>query len=142
LVRGYGDCFDLDMSAARTTARGSKGGKKASGRKAGKRIRGGKTAKKRARQAGGHKWSARVTQRSDALDLQPAIFSSDSPRRIARSLKRSAERSTRRKGTPYQSAMSMLNFYINRGGRNLPQRRKSILERAKPELRKAFGRPP
>ena len=81
-------------------------------------------------------------QRSDALDLQPAIFKSSSPKRIAQSLKRSAERSKRRKGTPYQSAMSMLNFYINRGGENLSAGRKAILERAKPELRKAFHREP
>jgi hypothetical protein len=86
------------------------------------------------------RWSARVMRESDALDLQPAIFKSSSAKQIAQSLKRSAVRSKRRKGTPYQSAMSMLNFYINRGGRNLPASRKAILERAKPELRKAFHR--
>src|SRR5438105_200243 len=86
------------------------------------------------------RWSARVTQRSDALDLQPRIFRSTNPRRIALSLKRSAEQSKRRKGTPYQSAMSMLNFYINRAGKNLPKTRKRILERAKDELRDIFGR--
>jgi hypothetical protein len=86
------------------------------------------------------KWSAGVMRRSNALDLEPAIFKSRSPAKIAASLKRSAERSRRRKGTPYQSAMSMLNFYINRGGRNLSPTRKRLLERAKPELRKAFGR--
>jgi Protein of unknown function (DUF3175) len=85
-------------------------------------------------------WSAPVTQRSNALDLEPKVFRSRDPRKIACSLKRSAERSERRKGTPYQSAMSMLNFYINRAGKNLPQSRKRILERAKSELREVFGR--
>jgi translation initiation factor 2 alpha subunit (eIF-2alpha) len=85
------------------------------------------------------RWSARVTKRSDALDLEPDVFKEKDPHRIALSLKRSAERSKRRKGTPYQSAMSMLNFYINRAGKNLPQRQKQILERAKGELREAFG---
>jgi hypothetical protein len=68
------------------------------------------------------------------------VFTSEDPKRIARSLKRSAERSTRRKAKPFQSAMSMLNLYINRAGRTLPQRRRRILERAKQELRVAFGR--
>jgi translation initiation factor 2 alpha subunit (eIF-2alpha) len=81
-----------------------------------------------------------VTKRSDALDLKQDVFQGKNPRRVALSLKRSAERSKRRKGTPYQSAMSMLNFYINRAGKNLPQRQKQILERAKVELREAFGR--
>jgi hypothetical protein len=89
---------------------------------------------------GGRRWSARVTQRSDALDLERKVFKSRDPHRIALSLKRSAERSRRRKGTPYQSAMSMLNFYINRAGRNLPARDKRLLERAKGELRELFGR--
>jgi hypothetical protein len=86
------------------------------------------------------KWSARVMQKSDALDLEPKIFKSDSADKIARSLKRSAERSKRKKGTPFQSAMSMLNFYINRGGRNLSARKKRILETAKNKLRQLFGR--
>jgi hypothetical protein len=93
-----------------------------------------------ARKKAARKWSARVNQRSDALDLERSVFKSGSARHIAQSLKRSALRSKRRKGTPYQSAMSMLNFYINRGGRNLSQTRLAVLERAKPELRKAFGR--
>jgi hypothetical protein len=87
------------------------------------------------------KWSAKVTRESNALDLEPAVFSKTSPRAIAQSLKRSAETSQRRKGSPLQSAMSMLNFYINRAGENLPARRKEVLNRAKEELRKAFGRP-
>ena len=86
------------------------------------------------------RWSAEVTKHSDALDLKHDIFKSKDPRQIARSLKRSAEHSKRRKGTPYQSAMSMLNFYINRAGKNLPQARKRTLERAKDELRDVFGR--
>jgi Protein of unknown function (DUF3175) len=85
-------------------------------------------------------WSARVRQRSNALDLQPKVFKSTNPRRIALSLKRSAQASKRRKGTPYQSAMSMLNFYVNRAGKSLPQKQKRVLERAKAELRDVFGR--
>jgi len=86
------------------------------------------------------RWSAQVTKHSNALDLEPKVFRSRSPRKIALSLKRSAERSKRRKATPYQSAMSMLNFYINRAGKNLPKGRKQTLERAKDELREVFGR--
>lgn len=86
------------------------------------------------------RWSARVTKSSDALDLEPDVFKGKDPRRIALSLKRSAEQSKRRKGMPYQSAMSMLNFYINRAGKNLPKKQKQILERAKNELRVLFGR--
>jgi hypothetical protein len=86
------------------------------------------------------RWSAQVTNRSDALDLESDVFKGKDPHRIALSLKRSAERSKRRKGTPYQSAMSMLNFYINRAGKNLPKKQRGILERAKDELREAFGR--
>jgi hypothetical protein len=86
------------------------------------------------------RWSARVTRESDALDLKKGVFSHRSPRKIALSLKRSAERSRRRKSDPYRSAMSMLTFYINRGGKNLPAGRKKILNKAKDELRHAFGR--
>jgi putative cell wall-binding protein len=86
------------------------------------------------------RWSAEVTKHSDALDLQHDVFKSKDPRKIARSLKHSAEESHRRKGTPYQSAMSMLNFYINRAGKNLPKKQKQILENAKQELRDVFGR--
>jgi hypothetical protein len=96
--------------------------------------------KKRSAKKTPRKWSARVMNKSDALDLQPAIFKSSDPAKIAASLKRSSERSTRKKGTPYQSAMSMLNFYINRGGKNLSASRKKILERAKGKLRALFGR--
>ncbi len=79
-------------------------------------------------------------QTSDALDLEPGVFTFDDPRRIAQSLRDSAERSTRRKAGPFQSAMSMLNYYINRAGRKLPAGRKAILERAKDELRALYGK--
>jgi hypothetical protein len=88
----------------------------------------------------GHKWSAEVTKQSDALDLEADIFGSDNPVEIARSLKRSAERSQRRKSAPFRSAMSMLTFYINRAGKNLSADRRKTLEAAKSELRQEFGR--
>jgi hypothetical protein len=90
--------------------------------------------------AKGKKWSQDVTEHSDAMDLDEGVFEKDSPHQIALSLKRSAEHSQRRKAEPFQSAMSMLNFYINRAGHNLPAGRKKILEDAKDELRKVFGR--
>ena len=86
------------------------------------------------------KWSQEVTEHSDALDLEKGIFSSEDPKKIADSLKRSAEHSHRRKGTPFQSAMSMLTFYINRAGRDLPAKQRHVLDAAKDELRKDFGR--
>lgn len=87
------------------------------------------------------RWSGEVTQHSDALDLEQDVFKSNNPDTIARSLKRSAEHSNRRKSDPYRSAMSMLTFYINRAGKNLPQSRRRTLERAKASLRKVFHRP-
>jgi hypothetical protein len=84
------------------------------------------------------KWSQEVTEHSHALDLEPGVFTKDDPKEIARSLKRSAERSTQRKGTPLQSSMSMLNFYINRAGKNLSKAEKDKLERAKDELHALF----
>jgi hypothetical protein len=92
------------------------------------------------RAAAKRRWSGEVTRHSDALDLEGAIFKCGSPARIAQSLKRSAETSTRRKSAPYQSAMSMLNFYVNRAGGNLPEARRRVLMRAKDELRKVFHR--
>ncbi len=86
------------------------------------------------------KWSKRVTKHCDALDLEAHVFEQEDPQKIAHSLKRSAERSERRKSSPFRSAMSMLTFYINRAGRNLSEDRKQVLERAKTELRKEFGR--
>ncbi|RTL84639.1 MAG: DUF3175 domain-containing protein [Hyphomicrobiales bacterium] len=85
-------------------------------------------------------WSQEVTRESHALDLEAGVFTWDDPKRIALSLKRSAEASERRKATPFRSAMSMLTFYINRAGRDLPRERRRVLEEAKDELRKAFGR--
>jgi len=90
--------------------------------------------------ADGRKWSQEVTEHSDALDLEEGVFEQTDPHKIALSLKRSAERSHRRKSEPYQSAMSMLTFYINRAGHNLPAKQKQVLESAKDELRKLFGR--
>ena len=86
------------------------------------------------------KWSQDVTEHSNALDLEKDVFTRDDPKSIALSLKRSAEHSERRKGTPFQSAMSMLTFYINRAGKDLPATQKKVLEKAKEELRAAFGR--
>ena len=86
------------------------------------------------------KWSGEVTKNSIALDLDEGVFTWDDPVKIAKSLKKSAENSARRKTSPFQSAMSMLNFYINRAGKNLPPDRQKILDKAKVELRKLFGR--
>lgn len=97
--------------------------------------------KKSALKRGGAKrWSQRVTRESDALDLDRGVFTWEDPKRIARSLKRSAERSTRRKADPYRAAMSMLVFYINRAGKALPAARRRTLERAKGQLRTQFAR--
>lgn len=85
-------------------------------------------------------WSARVTRESNALDLEQGVFTWEDPRRIARSLKRSAEASSRRKATSFRSAMSMLVFYINRAGSNLDDEQRHVLEQAKVELRKLYGR--
>lgn len=86
------------------------------------------------------RWSRRVTEESNALDLEPGVFAWDDPLAIARSLKASAEKSDRRKTTPFRSAMSMLTFYINRAGAHLPEDQRARLERAKDELRSLFGR--
>lgn len=96
-------------------------------------------SKSTSRRAGRY-WSARVTSESDALDLETGVFSLNDPKRIAASLKRSAELSHRRKAEPYRSALSMLVFYINRAGKNLSADRRRKLEQAKIELRKQFGR--
>jgi uncharacterized protein DUF3175 len=89
---------------------------------------------------GTKRWSARVTRESDALDLKRGVFKQTSAKKIASSLKRSAERSSRRKSGAYRSALSMLTFYINRAGKNLPKTQRTRLERAKVELKKEFGR--
>ena len=88
------------------------------------------------------RWSQRVTQRSNALDLDPGVFTRTDSRSIARSLKRSAERSRRRKTDPFRSAMSMLTFYVNRAGKSLSAAQRRRLQAAKEELRKLYGRSP
>ncbi len=108
--------------------------RKTTGRKPARRR---STAKSTAKSG---RWSAGVTKHSNALDLEKSVFKSSDPHKIALSLKRSAERSKRRKSVPYRSAVSMLTFYMNRAGKNLPKRQIRVLERAKDELRKVFGR--
>jgi len=92
------------------------------------------------RKASPKRWSQRVTQESDALDLKRGVFTLRDPKRIAASLKRSAERSSRRKAGAYRSALSMLTFYVNRAGKTLPKTQRERLERAKVELKRQFGR--
>lgn len=87
------------------------------------------------------RWSQHVTQTSHALDLEPGVFTKRNPRAVALSLKRSAEASHERKADPFRSAMSMLNFYLNRAGKRLPAQRRKVLEQAKDELRAVFHRP-
>ncbi len=118
---------------ARTATKGRSGGHAKGSRKRAPTRR---TAKAR----GGRGWSRRVTEHSDALTLEQGVFTLRDPKRIAASLKRSAERSRRRKGSPFRSALSMLTFYINRAGKNLPATRKRALMQAKDELRKQFGK--
>ncbi|WP_456640435.1 DUF3175 domain-containing protein [Bradyrhizobium sp. USDA 10063] len=98
------------------------------------------TRKTGTRKTSSRRWSQRVTQRSDALDLDRGVFKQTSAKKIAVSLKRSAERSSRRKAGAYRSALSMLTFYINRAGKTLPQAQRARLERAKAELKRQFGR--
>jgi hypothetical protein len=86
------------------------------------------------------KWSQEVTEKSDALDLEEGVFTWNDPHKIALSLKRSAEQSNRRKSDPYRSAMSMLTFHINRGGKNISEKQKQTLEKAKNELRVVFNK--
>jgi hypothetical protein len=111
--------------------------KSSTGRKAGKSS---KRVGSDRRKRGARKWSARVTRESDALDLERKVFAQKDPKKIAASLKRSAEHSKRRKSSPFRSAISMLTFYINRAGKNLPKSRKRVLDKAKDELREQFGR--
>jgi hypothetical protein len=99
-----------------------------------------RSAKTPARKASPKRWSKRVTRESDALDLKRGVFTLRDPKRIAASLKRSAEHSARRKTGAYRSALSMLTFYINRAGKTLPKTQRERLERAKGELKKQFGR--
>jgi hypothetical protein len=111
--------------------------KRATRRAAGRRRTSRTTGAKR---RSSRRWSGEVTRRSDALDLDRGVFTLSDPKRIAASLKRSAERSRRRKADPYRSALSTLVFYINRAGKNLSAKRKRVLQSAKGELRKQFGR--
>lgn len=119
--------------AARKAAR--KTTKKTATRKAGSARR-----KTTAKKASPKRWSQRVTRESDALDLKRGVFTLRDPKRIAASLKRSAEHSSRRKAGAYRSALSMLTFYINRAGKTLPKTQRDRLERAKSELKRVFGR--
>jgi Protein of unknown function (DUF3175) len=96
--------------------------------------------RKAVRKGSSKRWSQRVTRESDALDLDRGVFKQTSAKKIAASLKRSAERSSRRKAGAYRSALSMLIFYINRAGKNLPAAQRTRLERAKGELKRQFGR--
>jgi len=96
--------------------------------------------KQRRAKRGGTRWSARVTRESDVLTLQKGVFTKSSPRKIAQSLKRSADRSRRRKSNSYRSAMSMLTFFINRAGKGLSKSRKQKLEKAKQALRELYGK--
>lgn len=98
----------------------------------------GKKKRKKAKKKSSHRWSGLVTRQSNALDLEEGVFTLKDPKKIAASLKRSAEHSHRRKADPYRSALSMLTFYINRAGKNLPAKRKKSLQDAKGELRKLF----
>jgi hypothetical protein len=124
-------------AASKATASNRRGSR---GRKPGDRTRKRGPSRPAARSRTSGRWSRRVTEHSDALTLDDGVFTLRDPKRIAASLKRSAERSKRRKSAPFRSALSMLTFYINRAGRNLPAARKKILMRAKDELRKQFGK--
>ena len=115
--------------------------RKTSGPRKSARKTANKTAAKRpAKKASPKRWSQRVTQESDALDLRRGVFTLTNPKKIAASLKRSAEHSSRRKAGAYRSALSMLTFYINRAGKTLPKAQRDRLERAKGELKRQFGR--
>jgi hypothetical protein len=113
---------------------------KAAMRKTASRKRKTPARKTSARRGAPRRWSQRVTRESDALDLKKGMFKQTSAKKIAASLKRSAERSSRRKAGAYRSALSMLTFYINRAGRTLPKTERARLERAKVELKHQFGR--
>ena len=117
----------------KTGARNKTGARKTSARRS-------TTARKSAKRAAPKRWSQRVTKESDALDLKQGVFKLTSAKKIAASLKRSAEHSARRKTGAYRSALSMLTFYINRAGKTLPTTQRTRLERAKLELKRAFGR--
>ena len=135
------DDMELAMAGRTTTRKPTarkapgKSTRKPAVRKAGS-ARGGSARKK----TSSRRWSQRVTEHSDALDLKQGVFKLTDPKKIAASLKRSAERSSRRKAGAYRSALSMLTFYINRAGKGLPKTQRARLERAKGELKRAFGK--
>jgi hypothetical protein len=122
---------------ARTSLKGRTGGGRAAAKGKSKAA-----APRKPSSGGNGKWSADVTQKSDALDLAPGVFKQRSARRVALALKNSAEKSRRRKSTPFRSAMSMLNFEMNRAGKGLSATRRRVLEQAKVELRRVFHRTP
>jgi hypothetical protein len=113
--------------------------RKAAARRPARKTRSAAT-RSRPRKTSPKRWSQRVTERSDALDLKRGVFTLTSARKIAASLKRSAEKSSRRKAGAYRSALSMLTFYINRAGKTLPKTQRDRLQRAKTELKRQFGR--
>jgi hypothetical protein len=128
---------------AKATTKATKTRTKTASRKSARRAtstRRRTASKKTTRRSSQKRWSQRVTRDSDALDLKRGVFTQTDPKKIASSLKRSAEHSTRRKSGAYRSALSMLTFYINRAGKTLPKTQRTRLERAKVELKRAFGR--
>jgi hypothetical protein len=124
-------------SARKTTARKPRG--KSTGRPATRKA-GAARRKSASKKTSPSRWSQQVTEHSDALDLKQGVFKLTDPKKIAASLKRSAEHSSRRKAGAYRSALSMLTFYINRAGKGLPKTQRARLERAKGELKRAFGK--
>jgi Protein of unknown function (DUF3175) len=136
--------MESNMAAARKTARARKNAtRKTASKNAGKTTaRKASSARRKtsSNKASSKRWSQRVTRESDALDLKHGVFTLRDPKRIAASLKRSAERSSRRKAGAYRSALSMLTFYINRAGKTLPKTQRDRLQRAKSELKHQFGR--
>jgi hypothetical protein len=133
IMAEHGKTAHSRKAAARKTA--SKSTRKTTVKKASSARR-----KSSPRKASPKRWSQRVTKESDALDLRHGVFKLTNPKKIAASLKRSAERSSRRKTGAYRSALSMLTFYINRAGRTLPKTQRDRLQRAKTELKRQFGR--
>jgi Protein of unknown function (DUF3175) len=130
------------MVERRKPARSRKAATRKTGRKSGGRRRKASPARRTsaAPKASAKRWSQRVTRESDALNLHRGVFTLRDPKQIAASLKRSAERSSRRKAGAYRSALSMLTFYINRAGKTLPKTQRDRLQRAKAELKRQFGR--
>ena len=128
------------MAHVRKTTHSRNSGARKSSRRKKTSTRRSTTTRKSAKRAAPKRWSQRVTKESDALDLKQGVFKLDSPKKIATSLKRSAEHSSRRKAGAYRSALSMLTYYINRAGKTLPKTQRARLEKAKVELKRAFGR--